>query len=111
MVWIQLFQDLRRNSSMKEAVTILHEALLTEKATMLSANLNQYSFAVSKSATKQNIKDAAEKAFGVTVINVNTINVKPKSKRDRMRRNKLGFTASIKKAVITVKAGDSIDLA
>ena len=46
---------------MKEAVSILQEALLTEKATMLSANLNQYVFSVAVNSSKQNIKDAVEK--------------------------------------------------
>ena len=49
--------------------------------------------------------------FGVKVINVNTINVKPKAKRDRTRRNKLGFKSGFKKAIVTLKSGDSIDLA
>ena len=43
---------------MKEPVNILYEALLTEKATMLSANLNQYAFAIQPSATKSNVKNA-----------------------------------------------------
>lgn len=96
---------------MKEAVTILNEALLTEKATMLSSNFNQYVFSVAKSASKQNIKDAVEKTFSVTVLKVNTLIAKPKAKRDRMKRNKLGFSSSVKKAIVTLKAGDSIDLA
>ena len=96
---------------MKEPVSVLNEALLTEKATMLSANLNKYVFSVSKTASKQNIKDAIERHFNVKVTHVNTMNAKPKSKRDRTRRNKLGYTAAIKKAVVSLKAGDSIDLA
>ena len=96
---------------MKEAVSILNEALLTEKATMLSANLNQYVFSVYKSATKQNIKDAVEKTFSVKVLKVNTLISKPKAKRDRMKRNKLGFSSTVKKAIVTLMAGDSIDLA
>ena len=96
---------------MKEAVSILNEALLTEKATMLSANLNQYVFSVSKSATKQNIKDAVEKTFSVKVLKVNTLISKPKAKRDRIKRNKLGFSSTVKKAIVTLMAGDSIDLA
>ena len=96
---------------MKESVTILKEALLTEKATMLSANLNKYIFAVSNFASKSNIKDAVEKTFSVKVIKVNTLNVKPKAKRDRARKNKLGYKSGIKKAIVTLKAGDSIDLA
>ena len=96
---------------MKESVSILKEALLTEKATALSANLNQYIFAVDRRATKRNIKDAVEAAFGVTVLKVNTSILKPKSKRDRMRRNKLGHTAHVKKAIVKLKSGDAIDLA
>ena len=96
---------------MKESVTILEEALLTEKASMLSANLNQYAFSVSKFSSKQNIKDAIQNTFNVTVLKVNTLNVKPKTKRDRMRKNRLGKTTSTKKAIITLKSGDSIELA
>lgn len=96
---------------MKEAVSILNQALLTEKATMLSANLNKYSFTVAPNATRTNVKHAVEKTFGVKVLSVNTMNVKPKSKRDRSRRNKQGFTSGSKKAIITLQAGDSIDLA
>ena len=96
---------------MKEPVTILKEALLTEKATTLSSNYNQYVFSVNPSATKRNVKDAVEAAFGVSVLNVNTLVVKPKSKRDRMRRNKLGHTTHLKKAIVMLKAGDAIDLA
>lgn len=96
---------------MKESVTILEEALLTEKASMLSANLNQYVFSVSKFSSKQNIKDAIQNTFNVTVLKVNTLNVKPKTKRDRMRKNRLGKTTSTKKAIITLKSGDSIELA
>jgi large subunit ribosomal protein L23 len=96
---------------MKEAVTILKESLLTEKATMLSSKLNQYLFSVTPSSTKPNIKRAVESTFSVKVLKVNTINVKPKSKRDRTRRNKLGFKSGMKKAIVTLQSGDSIDLA
>jgi len=96
---------------MKESVTILDEALLTEKASMLSANLNQYVFSVSKFSSKQNIKDAIQNTFNVSVLKVNTLNVKPKTKRDRMRKNRLGKTTATKKAIITLKSGDSIELA
>jgi large subunit ribosomal protein L23 len=96
---------------MNEPVKVLKEALLTEKATMLSANLNQYVFSVFPEATRTHVKNAIEKTFGVTVIKVNTLTQKPKTKRDRMRRGKQGFTALYKKAIVTLKAGDSIDLA
>jgi large subunit ribosomal protein L23 len=96
---------------MKETVTVLNQALLTEKATMLSANLNKYSFTVAPSASRTNVKTAVENAFGVKVLKVNIMNVKPKSKRDRTRRNKQGFTSGSKKAIVTLQAGDGIDLA
>ena len=96
---------------MKESVTILKEALLTEKATMLSSNFNKYLFSVASVASKRNVKDAVEKTFGVSVLAVNTMNVKTKTKRDRSRRNKLGKKSGFKKAIVTLKAGDSIDLA
>ena len=96
---------------MSESVNIIKEALLTEKATRLSANLNQYAFEVFPGATKTNIKNAIEGIFGVNVIKVNTLTQKPKTKRDRMRRGKMGYTALQKKAIVTLKTGDSIDLA
>jgi large subunit ribosomal protein L23 len=96
---------------MKETVTILNQALLTEKATMLSANLNKYSFIVSPNASRTNVKTAIESTYSVKVLKVNVLNVKPKANRDRTRRNKQGFTSAYKKAIITLKAGDSIDLA
>ena len=96
---------------MKETVTVLNQALLTEKATMLSANLNKYSFTVAPSASRTNVKTAVENAFGVKVLKVNIMNVNPKSKRDRTRRNKQGFTSGSKKAIVTLQAGDGIDLA
>lgn len=96
---------------MKEPVNVIKEALLTEKATMLSSNLNQYVFSVSPSASRTNIKNSIEKMFGVSVLKVNTLTQKPKAKRDRMRRNQKGYSPLKKKAIITLKAGDSIDLA
>lgn len=96
---------------MNEPVTIIKEALLTEKATMLSSNFNQYVFSVSPSASRTHIRNAIEVTFGVSVLKVNTLTQKPKSKRDRMRRNHQGFSSLSKKAIVTLKAGDSIDLA
>ena len=53
---------------MSEPVKILSEALLTEKATMLSSKFNQYVFSVSPSANRIHIKHAVEDFFGVTVL-------------------------------------------
>ena len=84
--------------------------VITEKATTLS-EYNKVVFKVHPNASKSSIKKNIEKIFKVTVLKVNTINVKPKSKRDRTRRNKLGFKSGMKKAIVTLQSGDSIDLA
>jgi len=78
---------------MKEPVSILKEALLTEKATSLSSNFNKYVFSVASFASKSNIKDAVEKTFSVNVLSVNTLHVKPKAKRDRSLAINLGIRA------------------
>ncbi len=95
---------------MREPVDILVEALLTEKSTMLSANLNQYVFKVNPKATRRQVAEAVERVFGVGVARVNIMNVKAKLKRDRARRNRLGSKGGMKKAIVTLKPGDSIDL-
>ena len=94
---------------MSEPVNILMEALLTEKATTLNIR-NQYLFKVYPSATRMQVADAVERTFGVSVTRVNMMNLKPKLKRDRTRRNRLGSKGGMKKAVVTLKQGDAIDL-
>ena len=81
--------------------------IITEKATVLSEQ-NKTVFKVHKSANKNIIKKNIEKIFKVKVIKVNTINKKPKRK---MVRGKIGIKQGFKKAVITLKKGQSIDLA
>ena len=94
---------------MSEPAEILLEALLTEKATLLSAS-NKYLFKVhSSAASKTNVSESVERTFGVTVTKVNIINQKPKLKRDRTRRNRLGSKGGMKKAIVTLKQGDAID--
>ena len=94
---------------MSEAVNILLEALLTEKATRLNP-YDQYLFKVHPSATRTQVAEAVETTFGVKVKRVNTMNVKPKLKRDRTRRNRLGSKGGMKKAIVTLKLGEAIDL-
>ena len=67
---------------------------------------NKYTFEVAKNATVQ-IKDAIEELFGVKVVRVNTLNVKPKTKRVRYVAGK---TRSWKKAVVTVAEGQTIEV-
>ena len=66
-----------------------------------------YTFEVAKQANKIQIADAVEKIFDVTVIKVNTLNVKPKMKRVRYKE---GATRTWKKAMVTVAEGDKIEI-
>lgn len=96
---------------MIQVENILVEHLVTEKATEATSLLNQYAFRVNKSANQVSIRQAVEKRFGVKVTAVQVMNVKPKAKRDRSRRGKVGFKPGYKKAIVRLKAGDTIDLA
>ena len=80
---------------------------VTEKSTSLS-DFNKVVFKVHKGATKKSIIRSIEKIFKVSVIKINTINIKGKNK---LVRNKKSFKSGYKKAVVTLKKGQSIDLA
>ena len=80
---------------------------VTEKSTALS-DFNKVVFKVDKGATKKSIKKNIEKIFKVNVIKVNTINIKGTTK---LVRNKKAFKSGFKKAIVTLKKGQSIDLA
>ena len=68
---------------------------------------NKYTFEVAKDAAKQEIADAVEKIFNVHVVKVNTMSVKPKKKRVRYQ---IGSTRSWKKAIVTIRDGESIEI-
>ena len=80
---------------------------ITEKSTSLS-EFNKIVFRVHKNANKNLIKKSIEKIFKVKVIKINTINLKGKTK---IVKNKKAFKPGYKKAIITLKKGQSIDLA
>ena len=80
---------------------------ITEKSTSLS-EFNKVVFKVHKGASKNSIKKSIEKIFKVNVIKINTINLKGKSK---MVRNKKAYKSGYKKAIVTLKKGQNIDLA
>ena len=80
--------------------------VITEKATMLSEQ-NKVVFRVAKDATKPQIAEAIENLFKVTVVKVNTLNVKGKTKRFRGR---VGRRSDVKKAIVTLAEGQSIDI-
>ena len=79
---------------------------VTEKSTALS-DFNKVVFKVDKGATKKSIIKSIEKIFKVNVIKINTINLKAKTK---VIKNKKVFKPGIKKAIVTLKKGQSIDL-
>ena len=80
---------------------------ITEKSTSLS-DFNKVVFKVNKGANKDSIKRSIEKIFKVNVIKINTINIKGKTK---LIRNKKAFKPGYKKAIVTLKKGQSIDIA
>ena len=85
---------------------VIVSPIITEKATRILEN-NQVVFKVSPTATKPQIKTAVESLFGVKVVGVNTINIKGKRK---VFKGIKGTRASIRKAMITLAEGQSIDL-
>ena len=93
--------------SQERIYDIILKPLVTEKATMMSEN-NAQVFHVLNDATKPEIKEAIQKLFKVKVKTVNTLNVKGKQKRFR---GKIGFRSDYKKAMVTLEAGQNIDLA
>ena len=94
---------------MNEPYDLIDTIALTEKATLLSEKHNKYVFRVSPSANKVQIKQAIEKLFGKKVLDVNTCNYAGKKRRER--RADFGRTAHWKKAIVTLKQGDKIELA
>jgi large subunit ribosomal protein L23 len=92
-----------------EATQIILRPVISEKS-MDQTNASKYTFAVADVANKMQIKAAVEELFKVTVLSVNVMTMKPKEKsRNRRRGRQVGFTTAWKKAVVTVKSGDSIE--
>jgi len=85
---------------------IIIRPVITEKATEL-AKQNKYVFRVHKKANKDMIEKAISSIFGVTPVKVNVMIVR--GKRKRVRYN-YGYTASWKKAIVTLKEGDKIEV-
>ena len=84
----------------------IRSPIITEKATILSEQ-NKTVFKVHKKANKINIKKNIEKIFKVNVIKINIINLKSKIK---LKQGKLSKKSGYKKAIVTLKKGQSIDL-
>ena len=86
---------------------IIKAPIITEKSADLAQNYNTITFSVDTKANKTQIKQAVEKIFNVKVESVNTINVQPKKKRVGRY---VGKTNKVKKAIVKLKEGSSIEL-
>ena len=89
---------------------ILRRPIITEKSSYQSSKLNQYAFEVAGSATKAQIKEAVESLFDVKVERVNVLNVPPRRTRRARSRRLMVRRSQIKKAIVTLAAGQSIDV-
>lgn len=85
---------------------VLRRPLITEKSTVLLAE-GKYAFEVAGPANKQQVKQAVEKAFDVKVLAVNMMMVRGKMRRVGRRQ---AMTPAWKKAIVTLKPGDKIEL-
>jgi len=90
---------------MKKGEIILNP-IVTEKTTILQ-ELGKYSFKVNPRANKKEIMQAVREVFDVEPVSCSIINMKGKRRRERY---KYGYTSSWKKAIITLKEGDKIEL-
>ena len=89
---------------------ILKKPLLTEKVAKLTEKLNRYAFLVDPRANKIQIKTAIEAMYGVNITAVNTMRYVGKLKHRNTKAGPVsGRAASVKKAIITLKDGETID--
>lgn len=92
-------------------MSIIIKAVISEKATDSNELLGQYSFFVEPKANKLQIKEAVEKAYGVSVVSVKTLISAPKVKsRNTKSGIQVGKTNKMKKAIIHLAQGQEIDL-
>lgn len=90
---------------------ILIKPMVTEKSNKVTEKENKYVFIVDRKATKDEIKQAVESYFSVDVVAVNT-SITPGKKKSKMTKKGMvsGLKPAAKKAYITVKEGDKIDI-
>mgnify|MGYP001093294814 CR=1 FL=1 len=93
---------------MKPSYFIIDKLILSEKISEATEKNNQYCFKVNSAANKLEIKKAIEELFNVHVIKVNTNNRKGKPRRERALR--YGYTSASKRAIVTLKEGDTIQV-
>ncbi|MBD3308809.1 50S ribosomal protein L23 [candidate division KSB3 bacterium] len=92
---------------MKDVYSVLKRPLFTEKNDRLKEKFNKYAFEVDIKANKIEVRQAVEQIFGVTVVKVNTMRVHGKVKR---RGRSVGRRPDWKKAIVTLKEGDTIPI-
>ncbi len=91
-------------------MSIIVKPVITEKMTAQGEKFNRYGFVVAKTANKVEIKQAVEKLYGVSVLAVNTQNYVGKVKsRNTTQGLAIGRVNKNKKAVVTLKQGETID--
>jgi len=89
---------------------VLKKPLLTEKVSQLTEKLNRYAFIVDPRANKIQIKGAIETMYGINVVAVNTMRYVGKLKSRNTKAGAIaGRAAKYKKAIITLKDGETID--
>ena len=93
---------------MKDPRDVIIEPVVSEKSYRLLEQ-NVYTFKVAPKATKPEIRQAVQDIFGVNVVKVNTLQRKGKRKRNR-RDGTFGSRPDVKRALVTLAEGDSIDL-
>jgi large subunit ribosomal protein L23 len=91
-------------------MSIIIKPIVTEKVTKESEVLNRYGFFVNKKANKVQIKKAVEATYGVTILSVNTMNVRPDRTTKYTKSGLIsGKTNAAKKAFVQVQEGETID--
>ena len=92
---------------MKELTRVLLRPVVTEKTTAQREDKNKYVFEVAPDSNKKEIRQAVEKFFGVKVLDVRTLNVKGKPKRQGVYQ---GRRNDWKKAIVTLESENTIDM-
>ncbi|MCA6362784.1 MAG: 50S ribosomal protein L23 [Bacteroidetes bacterium] len=91
-------------------MSVLIKPIITEKQSQAAEKLNRFGFIVDSKANKLQIKQAVEKMYGVAVESVNTMNYIGKVRQRYTRSGmQVGIANRAKKAVVTLRKGDTID--
>ena len=98
-------KNIKKTLSSERALSIIKSPIMTEKSTNLN-QFNKYSFIVSKDSNSYEIKQAVETVFKVKVEKINTLVIRGKLKSFK---GSIGYKKDLKKAIITLAEGNTID--